>query len=150
MSCIILNPVDTINANGSICTRMRTRFGNYMSMYGTTTVRLRLTETKNALGSITDISSVYVSMKLFIFDRYKSNVLSLQGINVSNEGVGGSDSPRAYSQYNNDICEGDFILVNFDSEDESYSEKYRVLKVEAHELDTCVVFNTLYLIREHE
>lgn len=147
--CVILTPIDTINTFESIATYARARFNTVANRYGGVYTRQRNTETKNSLGDITAITSNYISIKLMFYDRFKSNVLIQPGISSNSESISSQKSNvRAYVSCDTDILQGDFILVNYDSLDGSYDEKYRVIEKETHELADSPIFYTLYLIKE--
>lgn len=147
--CIILTPIDTINTFDSIAVYASVKFNAGLNRYGAIFTRQRNTETKNSIGEITAITPAYIQIKLMFYDRFKSSRLQNQGISKNTESLASHKSnARCYSDCTTDILAGDFILVGYDSISGNYTEKYRVIESEVHEIAGSPIFKTHYLLKE--
>lgn len=147
--CTILDPINTINPATSIVQYAKQQFTNVLSQYGGVYTRQKITKTLNSIGSVTAISSEYFSVKVFFFDRFKSNNIRMEGVAANDDSqLQLKNTTRAYIGCDDEINSGEYLLVDYNSTDNSYREKYYIVEKEVHEVGGTAIFFTLYLRKE--
>jgi len=150
MVCIILDPVGNItlsNQGDSVsCTRVRNILRKHIVRNSTCLTRSRNDITKDAIGNVTDISKDTLLIDCIPFDIFSSYNLRSSGVSRKTDtGTSKKETPRCYIMYDTDVLPGDYILVDYDTDLDTWSAKYLVEEVEQHHFKKCVVFNTIYL-----
>lgn len=154
MATIILDPVDTLSLSspgGPIAKRLFNAFTHMVLRSGGKMYRARSVRTKDADGNVISLDTEVLPFDGFFFDSFTSEILTQAGVSDRTEtSSGGRDVSRAYIHEGVDVIPGDYILWQFDENDESYDGRYEVVEKEAHNVQGNNIFHTLYLEKRAE
>lgn len=143
MGIVILEPIEDLAVFSTLSNRVKAQVKSQVNKYGVALARERLEKTLDNTGNVSDITRSILFIVGMIFDRNRTDVLSSTGIMKVANAAGGV--PRCFVAYDTDIVEGDYVLVNYNQNADTWDEKYKVVEKEAHDLNNDVMFYTLYL-----
>jgi len=139
---INLDPLSNIGFQEALAIRMQRRFQWLTDRWGKAVQHRRVTRATSQGSTTSFTTTVDQSIKVFVFDRQYSSMISQSGIQGEIELDG---QPRAYVLGTIDVQAGDYLMTEYVSGDGSYEKKYEVLVMSRHEIGSDTIFKRLTL-----